>query len=338
MSTDNILETPRGKVMLYALGGAGLNICSAMFESHRDHNEEGMASIDTCYLDSSAANLKPSMPTDKIYIVPVPEGEDGSGKERKKNAQLIMKHVKDILHKHPPGYINVLVSSASGGTGAVFAAVLTNELLKMDQLVINITIGVADSGAEIKNTLDTLQSFEGIVGSLDKAVPVAYFENSKETPMSKVDEEVAELIAAISVVFSRMNEGLDTRDLYNFLNIERKSDHKPHAVGLKAFAGNLVQDEHRDTITVASVVTTKDNRGIDFKLPYTTYGVMPPGMNDEITSQAPVHLVTTAYPFNDIAKRLKGFLSEMEKAANARTMRSELLSGNENMEGGFLVL
>lgn len=338
MSIDNIFEAPRGNVALYALGGAGMNICNTMFENHRGHEEAGMAMIDTYYLDTSTANLKPTMPGDKVYIVPVPPGEDGSGKERKKNAQLIMKHVKDILQKHPPGYINVLVSSASGGTGAVFAAILTNELLKMDQMVINVTIGVADSGAEIKNTLNTLQSFEGIVDTLKRTVPVAYFENSKETPMSKVDEQVAEFIAAVSTIFSRLNEGLDTRDLYNFLNIEKLTDHKPHAVSLRAYAGQLRAEEHRDTITVASAVTTKDNRGIEFMLPYTTYGVLPAEINSEITSQAPIHLVTSAYPFNDIAKRLKGFLAEMEKSANARTQQSELLSGKENFEGGFLVL
>lgn len=339
-NTVNAIKTigQRGLIKLYGLGGAGMNICGSQFENYRHHEEPGMALVDTSYLDTSFANIKPNMPDDKVFIVPVPEGEDGSGKERKKNAKLIMKHIKEFLQKHAPGYINVIVSSASGGSGAVAAAILTNELLKMDQMVINITIGVADSGAEIKNTLDTLQSFEGLVSALGKTVPVAYFENSKDTPMSKVDEHVTELITAIAVVFSRMNEGLDTRDLYNFLNVERLTNYKPHAVGLTSYAGQMAEDDHRDTITVASAVTTKDNRGIDFIVPYSTYGVLPVGMSQEIVEQAPIHLATQAYPFNGISKRLKAFLAEMEKAANARTQQSEVLDGDEELEGGFLKL
>lgn len=338
MSEQNqvVPQAQRGQMVIYACGGAGINI-GLNYEHYRDHKEPGMSDIDVVYLDTSTSNFKPIMMKEKIYLLEG-EGIDGSGKERKQNAGPIMKRGKEMLQRHKPGYINVVLSSASGGSGAVIAASLTNELLAEDQLVINITIGVADSGAEIKNTLDTLKTFEGLVAATKKTVPVAYFENSKDHSMSDVDKEVIELITAVSLMFSRQNEGLDTRDLYNFLNVDRLTSYKAHAVGLEAYAGQLNQKDHTDTISVASAVVTKDNRGIDFILPYTTYGVMPADVGKEIAEQAPVHLVTKAFPFNDIAARLRSFLAEMEKAANANTAQSEVLKGDEKLEGGFMAL
>lgn len=329
-------QPQRGNIKLFACGGAGINI-GHNFEGYRGHVEAGMAGIDVVYFDTSDSNLKPSMPAEKIYLLEG-DGIDGSGKERKHNAPIIMKRGKEMLQKHKPGYVNVLISSASGGSGAIIAAALTNELLLDDQLVINITIGAPDSGTEIENTHDTLKTFEGIVNSAKKSVVVAYFENNKETPMSKVDEKITELVVAISVLFSRQNEGLDTRDMYNFLNFDRMTPYKAHAAGLETYAGTLVPEDHKDTITLASAVVNKDHRGVDFLIPYTCYGVLPSSISTEITEQAPVHLATKAFAFNDISKRLRAMEDELKKNAAANTAKSEVLDGSEELEGGFLSL
>jgi hypothetical protein len=335
MSENLSKAISRGLIKIYACGGAGINIGST-FEHYRGHKEAGMADLDVCYIDTSRSNLKPGLSEDKIFIIPGLEEKDGSGKKRGQNAQLIMKHSKEILQRFEPGYLSVFISSASGGTGAVEAAVLSNELLKQGHMVINVTVGVADSGAEIQNTLDTLQSFEGLSRSLKKTVPVAYFENNRETPMSKVDEKITELIVALAVMFSRENEGLDTQDMNHFLNVEVLTKFQPHVVGLETYVGNLAPADHANTITVASAVTNKDARGIDFVLPYTTYGILPSAVSKEISDQSPLHLVTKAYPFNDIAARLKDALTAMEKAAQASTAASTVLDDNVELVGGFL--
>lgn len=336
--TDNSSKhehTPqRGSIKLFACGGAGINI-GANFENYRSHIEPGMAEIETVYFDSSRSNLKPNMPMDKVWLLPE---ADGSGKERKQLAGPIMKSAKEMLQKHRPAYANVVICSASGGTGGVLAAALIKELLDQDQLVIAVTVGVADSGTEIKNTLDTLKTFEGIVQATKKPISVAYFENNKETPPTKVDEKIMELVVAISVLFSRQNEGLDTRDMYNFLNFDRMTPYEAHAAGLETYAGTLNPEDHKDTITVASAVTNKDHRGIDFLIPYTCYGVLPADVTTEISEQAPIHLVTKAFAFNEIAKRLRGHLEEIRRAAEANTAKSEVLVAGEELEGGFLAM
>lgn len=330
---------PQGVITAFACGGAGINTIAPL-ENYRKDPEPGMALVDSIYIDTSDANIKtkPHLPKDKIYIAKSDESTDGSGKERKLNAATIMKHSKDILHKHKPGYVSVIVSSLSGGSGAVIAAALANELLAAGEMVIVIAIGVADSGVEINNTKKSLETFEGLVKSNKKSLVVAYFENSKDTPASKVDAEILQLITAINVVFSRQNEGLDTRDLYNFLNVDALTSHRPQVAGLETFAGKLVKEEHATSITAASVVLDQDNRGIDFVLPYTTYGIMPADIDKELSEKEQIHLVTKAYPFNGIQRRLNDLLNEMEKAALASTAQSELLDNDTELAGGFMSL
>lgn len=344
MNAPTTQAQQQGKIKLYVCGGTGINIGSAL-EGYRNHKEKGMADIDAVFLDTSRANLKPHLPEDKIYILKRDDGSegtiketDGSGKDRAKNADLAMKHIKDIMQKHRPGYVNVTLSSASGGTGAVIAAVVANELVAQGEMTISITVGVTDSGTDIDNTILTLNSFEGIVKSNGKTLPVAYFENTKATPPSVVDSEITELLVAIAVLFSRQNEGLDTQDMIHFLNVDKKTPHKPQVAGLVSYAGVLNQDDHKDTITVASAIVDKDNRGVDFVLPYTTYGILPASISDEIGAQAPIHLVTKAYPFNGIIRRLRDIQAELDKAAKASTAQSELMGNDVVLEGGFLAL
>lgn len=328
---------PVGDVTVFATGGCGTNIMAPL-ENYRNHSERGLAQLNSVYIDTSTSNLKPHLPKEKIYIVKSDDSTDGSGKERKQNAEPIMKHSKDILLKHKPGYLTVIVTSLSGGSGAVIAASLANELLAQNKLVVVIAVGVADSGIEIENTKKSLATFEGLVKSNKKSLVVAYFENSKDTPASKVDDQVVELITALLVLFSRQNEGLDTRDLYNFINVDALTSHAPQVAGLETYAGKLVKEEHADTITVASAVLQQDNRGIDFILPYTTYGLMPNDIADELIRKEQIHLVTKAYPFNDIQRRLNGHLDDMANAAKANTAKSELLDADTELTGGFLSL
>lgn len=326
-----------GDITMYCLGGCGINV-GATLEAYRGQTEPGMATLSNVYVDTSRSNLKPGIPEDKVYIIRNDETTDGSGKERSWLAAPIMKHTKDILQKHAPGYMNIILSSLSGGSGAVIAAAIANELMQRNIPFIMIGVGVSDSGTEIANTKDSIRTFEGLVRANKKSLPVAYFENSPTKPASSVDEEIIELVSATALIFSRQNEGMDTRDLHNFLNVEARTPHSAQVVGIEVFAGKLDKEDHATTVTVASAIVNKDSRGIDFILPYTTYGVMPTGTDESMYSKEQVHLVTKSYPFNAIQQRLNGHLEEIERAAQASTAQSQLLDGDEEFAGGFLAL
>lgn len=324
---------PKGLVRIFACGGCGVNIASAL-EEFRDQQEIGMAEVDIIYVDTSRSNLKQNLPQEKIYLL---DGADGSGKERKHNSAAILKHAKEILQLHKPGYLNIVLSSASGGSGSVLAPVLANEMLAADNLVIGITIGVSDTGVEIKNTLDTLRSYEGVSAAQNKPVMMAYFENNRKTMPSAVDADVHRLLTAICVLFSRENTGLDTRDMYNFLNFERVTSYPAHMASLSLAEGVLSEESGEGVIAIASAVISNDDRGIEFAPPYGCYGILPAKTSPTLTNLPPIHLVAKAFSFNEQAHRLNAMLDEMKREAEARTASSALTT-NSGGTGGFLVL
>lgn len=318
----------KGNVRIYACGGAGINIGS-LFEEFRGVDDKGTAIVSPSYLDTSRSNLKPNLKEDDVFILSdVLEGVDGSGKDRSANAAGIQRHMAAILQKHRPGYVNVVICSASGGSGSVIAPVLVNNLLKEGKMVIVLCIGVAKTGKEISNTLATMQSFERVATATGKPVVMAYFENNKETPPSKVDESAAELITAISVLFSRENTGLDTMDMFKFLNFNDKVTSYPaHLAGLTMAHGELTAEGNENVISVATAAIDDDNVGVDFVVPYGCYGLLPAGTGKDIVERAPLHLCTRAYAFNDLAKRLGGIKQDLERAAQSRVDESALKTG-----------
>lgn len=318
----------KGNVRIYACGGAGINIGS-LFEEFRGFDDKGVAVAQPAYLDTSRSNLKPSLKDEDIFILSdVLDGVDGSGKDRSANAAGIQRHMPAILQKLQPGYVNVVICSASGGSGSVIAPVLVNNLLKEGKMVIVLCIGVAKTGKEISNTLATMQSFERVATATGKPVVMAYFENNKETPPSKVDEAATELITAISVLFSRENTGLDTMDMYKFLNFNDKVTSYPaHLAGLTMAHGELVAEGNENVISVATAAVNDDNVGVEFVVPYGCYGLLPAGVSQDVVGRAPLHLLTHAYAFNDLAKRLTDVKQGLERAAQSRVDESALKTG-----------
>lgn len=328
----------KGSVQIYACGGAGINI-SSMFEEFRGQSDLGIASVEVSYLDTSRSNLKPSMAEKNVFILgDVVENVDGSGKDRSSNSAAIQKHMAAILQAHRPGYVNVVVTSLSGGSGSVIAPVLVHNLLKEDKMVIVIAVGVAKTGKEIANTKATLQSFERIAEVTGKPVVLSYHENSKQTPPSAVDSAIAEMITAISVMFSRQNTGLDTMDMYKFLNFNDKVTSYPaHLASLFTETGEMGEDKGEGVIAVATAAVDNDNVGVDFVTPYGCYGILPRGVGEDVIDRAPLHLVIKAYAFNEIAGRLNGLLTEIERNAKARVNESALAGAK--LEGDdFLVI
>jgi hypothetical protein len=97
---------------LYACGGAGINIASAI-EQQRGVSDVGMAAVETYYIDTSRSNLlKKSIPAEHVYIF---EDMDGSGKKRNTNASVISDNTLALLQKFKPGKFNVVLHSGSGG-------------------------------------------------------------------------------------------------------------------------------------------------------------------------------------------------------------------------------
>lgn len=103
----------QGKVTLYCAGGTGTNI--GMQFVNLPTQTKGFAALVPYFIDTSRSNLKADVPTDSVYIVKGASERDGSGMKRNENYSQIRESVKDMLLKHKPLDLNVVVFSLAGG-------------------------------------------------------------------------------------------------------------------------------------------------------------------------------------------------------------------------------
>ena len=302
----------KGKARIYACGGAGINIGKKL-EQFRGTSEVGLTDLEITYIDTSRSNLDGTVSGEHCYLL---EGLDGSGKIRRDNYKAISDNTRKILQSFAPLDINIIISSGSGGSGSVIAPSLATELLDNDQNVIVIVIGSADSRIDIDNTLKTLKSYDAISQKRERPVVAAYFQNSADTPRSKVDESVVSVLFSLTTLFSRENKELDTRDLYNFLNYHRVTSFKPKLVGLTVHIGDVPENATNDVISVASVIT--DEVALQFIPEYRCVGYLSADVTPDIAKNMPMHFLTHNDSFSAVADALSEKLDSLEKIQKAR--------------------
>lgn len=100
------------KVQIYACGGAGMNVVQDISKYTDRTDDEGYATVDICFIDTSKSNLKSNIDPSKCFIL---DDLDGSGKNRRSNYQVLSETSKKILLDYQPGDLNVLVHSSAGG-------------------------------------------------------------------------------------------------------------------------------------------------------------------------------------------------------------------------------
>lgn len=327
-------EKIKGRVRLYACGGAGVNI-GKQFEKFRGGDEVGMATIDVSYIDTSRSNLSSAIPEEAIYLL---KDLDGSGKVRKENYHEITAHTRDILQRHPEQDINVIISSAAGGSGSVIAPSLVSELLERDVPVLVVLIGSTDTRLEIDNTLKTIKSYEAISKLRSKPVVVKYLQNSKMTPRQVVDTEVLQFVSAVLAVWSRENNELDSKDLFNFLNFHRVTSFPAQLAAINNYITDFPQEHPGEVISVATLCRPGEDSSLPITPDYQAVGFLPEGVNDRVHDVAPFNLVITTDLLASVAKVLNARLNELEQAQRARLASASVLTEKDSATDTGLVL
>jgi hypothetical protein len=305
------MKMKQNKISIYCCGGAGINIGS-FFENHRDSSEVGVAKVESFYLDTSGSNIKQTFPKENVYLV---EGLDGSGKLRKQNHKEIAQCVLDMLVKHRPGTLNIVLSSASGGSGSVIGPTLVNELLKKDELVIVILVGSTDSRIELENTYKTIKSYEAIARSHSAPVVAMYFENSALSSRKIVDGDIQVSISLLASLFSGQNNEMDISDLRNWINYQNVTSYEPKLSNLSFFNKKV---EASPTAAIISVATLALNDEVDTSLgkpvEYQCVGFYDSEYVANSGSKDTIHAVVFDGVFDEIFKRLDSNLNEIDQA------------------------
>lgn len=328
------MSVTKGKVQIFACGGCGLNI-GGMLEQHRGVDEPAFAELDIAFIDTSRSNLKAHINQDHCYFI---DGLDGSGKVRSENHLEIQNHIRAILQEFKPGDLNIVVSSAAGGSGSVLAPLITKELLANNAPVVVMTVGSAETRLDTENTLKTLKSFASIAEMTDAPVVMKYVQNSAEMTRKEADKHIFDAIMALAVLYSRQNHELDSKDLFNWLRFNRVTTFPVQLASLYITESDEVLKQVGNVISVATIA----KEGMSTTLPqmseYQCVGFLPENASEAVSNRMPLHYVISDGIIPDVAKELQGILSKMESAQAARGRRTNIISDKDKADGSGLVL
>lgn len=329
------------KVMIYACGGAGINITAASERVRTSTAGSGYAQIEQVYIDTSRSNLRNMEAAEEFtYLI---EGLDGSGYVRAQNHGPIADSINPILHKFKPGYLNIVVSSLSGGSGSVIAPELVSELLARDENVIVIGIGSSESLIETENTLKTLKSYANIAATRETPVIMEFIDNAV-CGRKEADEIAYMTFLRLASLFSGQHHELDSADLRNWLRFHRVTRYEPMMASLRYFidSDEIKADLSKvngTIITMASLYPENGDSSIDVRVGYRCRGFVSPENQQFIQ-------LTKAANFaicdGDIGYAIKHFQKlvnqyEEELTASRRAQKSHL-SGNDKPTKSGLIL
>lgn len=327
-------KKPKGKIRCYCCGGAGTNIGS-LLEIEKTDSKIGMGELDIVYMDTSLSNHKMHINKTNAYLI----GElDGSGKVRSENHEEINNRVRAILQQFKPADLNIVISSAGGGSGSVFSPLITRELLDNDVPTIVLIIGSADTKLDTENTLKTLKSFEAIAKRLNKPVVMAYAQNSQTTNRAEVDKIMYNIVLGLVVLFSREHKELDTKDLFNWLNFNKVTSYPVQLASLTILNTIEPIPELGSIVSVATLAVDGSSTAMLEMPEYQCVGFLPDGMDPIIVSKVPVNFIISDGVIPSAAKHLQKILDGLEKQQAARIKRSGVVNDSDKVIDSGLVL
>lgn len=239
----------KNTVNIYGCGGAGFNIAQS-YLTNPVYPEEGVANIDAFMIDTSQSNIvEDSRVTSHFMLV---GSQSGSGGVRAENSAAAEKTAKDILVKFKPAEMNIIVSSASGGSGNILLAYLHRELLLAGRNVVSILITDDNSLMAIKNSRNTLLTLNNFARQLKKPFVTMLFDNSDR---SKTDMNIDTTIKHIATLFSNEHHELDNTDTRNFLDFSRVTNVPAGLVAMNITALLPPDDDSDLSDTIVSVTS-----------------------------------------------------------------------------------
>jgi hypothetical protein len=311
-------------ISIFACGGGGINVVAGIPALGNDKAYSGATRY---YLDTSTKNLgcNKLSPTDSnVFLLPQ---ADGSGGMMSENKVAINDAIGGVLSRFKTGDLNIIVSSASGGSGPAFALYLAKELLERDEAVIVMLIGSFESSRRIENTIASVKSLTGICKVTGKPLLFTYRQNTKPDD-KEINESLQEDIRALCLLYSNNLGTLDTKDLYHWVRFEKVCSQEhfmPQPYLLRIYEGTnpaMFQDV-KQPISVASVYSPEvepEHLAFEILPSYTTHGIM----QESTLSVKSLHYVVTRDVLDEIVDGLIVTQEEAAKQIKARQRKPVL--------------
>ena len=208
---------------IFACGGSATNVVASLLQSQKDffQNRVNME-CEVVLVDSSDSNFKKyedQFLKEGVELYRIPD-MDGAGQVRgNMRPELIKPHVDLVLNRFNAGDINIVMHSCSGGSGSMIGPMLARALLEAGKPTVVSMIGDVTTQNFANNTANTIATYDNISRNvLRKPIVATYSENTAGVLHQRINETIIKEIMEISVLFSGLVHGVDTKDLANLLD------------------------------------------------------------------------------------------------------------------------
>lgn len=324
------MNKTRNTVKIFGLGGCGTNI---VLGTEIPAGATGFATFEKIVFDTSRSNLR-NNDNVKHFIIP---GSDGTGKDQKLAHDLGKQYIDQLLLENEPADFNILVASASGGTGSVLSLIAGSEILKRGKAVVFILVTSSASELETSNSLKTVKNYYRQARVLKQPIICSLHMNTSSKSRDTVNREASVVIKSLTLLLSGVNGELDRTDLSNWLNYTRVVGMQPSFMEL-----HIVLDDGSEEIStklpdaqpvsVANLLPDTSHQELLLGQPYSCTGIMPQGfLNATTNDKYPMYFLITP-PIN-IVGELENKSNEFEKTRielnNAQVKATAFDDGDE---------
>lgn len=321
-------QNAKGNVVLYGCGGLGINFATKYLNNK---GGDGFAAIKPAFIDTSRSNLTSDVPEELTYIL---DNTDGSGKVRRENHSQISSSIKNILQSQQPGEFNIVVFSASGGSGSVLGPLIVSELLARNLPVVVLTAGSSESNITANNTVNTLKSLAAISKKADAPVVMHYLHNGGDNIRSNVDAKLAFATSCLSYLVSRQNAEMDSKDISHWLRYNHSTEVSAQLSMLDIFTDQKTAKSILDPISVASLYVDHDQPHLDEPVPdYSCAGYIQHAVEDI----EEIHFVISTQHLGDTYERLEDTRNEYNNRRDSRVEVRKIVDLNETQDDGMVL-
>lgn len=308
------------KINILACGGFGQNIMMAMVQ--RKFFPLLADDIKLFALDTSSANLRKyeeAELTELVSVHLVPKA-DGSGAFRGENNEAITTMVGELVNsgKIPEG-ICIVISSASGGSGAMIAGDLIQMLSDRGRSVFGMFLETDEDDQRVNNTLKTVKTLRHKAAQGTAHYSVFWQNNRNDegrTQKAHANAIFLESLENFIAIGHPMMDILDTKDIHHFLQYPIKTNNPGEVRFISVRQrtdGELFEESNDVPLSILSLLTRND---LDSDFPrgvgYTTYGVLPKGL-DFTDDRVETQFLISAGKVAKLANHLESTIKEYEK-------------------------
>ncbi len=314
------IPTDRPLISVYFCGGTGFNLGSRVYDSMKNN-----PAIKCYFLDTSTSNNKEINTQENTMIL---GSGQGSGSSRGENAKSIRDRIPSVLKEFRPGVFNILVGSASGGSGSTIMNEMHRELSIRELNSVSVMTGTRSSMTNIRNMHNTFQSYALVTKNYKRPSLVNLRIQEPGESRDRVDALVLNNLTLLTLLFSGKDDKLDITDLSHLINYPKVTGFAPAVASLELFI-NTVEIEKNETIyavgTIARVGAVTD---ITPAPQYQPVGFIPSesDLMDVFSDIDVLHWAVVGNSFDGLMQELKTSVEEFDEQSKAHRP-TDMLSG-----------